>query len=265
MPPSYFDPCLPVLGRAPPKGPDWVHQLKLDGYRCLIAKIDQRVRLYSKNGIEWGDRLPGVMEAFAALPTDFILDGELCLCDDRGQPIFRALHAEMRRRRPDTSRMAYFAFDLLFDRDVDLRPLPLSERQQDLARFCNKGRKLVPCLLLVESFPGGEPLLEWCGNYGLEGIVSKRLSSRYSSGTCRDWRKTKTDGWREANQFRHKLFEGPRKQEPDPRVRELKRKREELARVVARLQDPDVRPGIINELRKYVAILERDIAELEQA
>jgi len=74
--PSFFDPCLPVLGRAPPKGPDWVHQLKMDGYRCLVGKVGQRVRLYSRNGTEWSDRLPGVAEAFAAVRTDFILDGE---------------------------------------------------------------------------------------------------------------------------------------------------------------------------------------------
>src|SRR5262245_21438845 len=189
MPPSYFDPCLPVLGRAPPKGPDWVHQPKWDGYRCLIAKIGQRVRLYSKNGTEWSERLPGLVEAFAALRTDFILDGELCLTDGRGRSDFRALHAGLPQRQPHTSRMAYFAFDLLFEHDVDLRALPLSERQRDLARLCNKARKEVPCLFLVESFPEGEPLLEWCEHYQLEGIVSKRLSSRYSSGTCRDWQK----------------------------------------------------------------------------
>src|SRR5262245_61590047 len=139
MRPSYFDPCLPVLGRTLPKGPDWVHQPKMDGYRCLVAKIGQRVRLYSKNGTEWSDQLPGLVEVFAALQTDFIVDGELCVCDDRGRPNFRALHAEMRQRRPDTSRMTYFAFDLLFDRDVDLRPLPLSERQRDLARLLRHG------------------------------------------------------------------------------------------------------------------------------
>jgi len=61
---------------------------------------------------------------------------------------------------------------------------------------------------------------------------------------------------------RHKLFEGPRKQEPDPRVRELKKKRDELARVVERLQDPDVSPGMVKELRKHVAILEAAIARL---
>jgi ATP-dependent DNA ligase len=90
-------------------------------------------------------------------------------------------------------------------------PLPLSGRQLDLARLCNKGRKAVPCLRLVENFPEGPPLLEWCAHYQLEGIVSKRLSSGYSSGTCRDWQKTKCEGWRDANQFRHKLFEGSKK------------------------------------------------------
>ena len=94
--------------------------------------------------------MPGLVEAFAALRTDFILEGELCFCDGRGRSDFRALHAEMRQRRPDTSRMAYFAFDLLFEHDVDLRQLALSERQRDLARLCNKARKVVPYLFLVE-------------------------------------------------------------------------------------------------------------------
>jgi ATP-dependent DNA ligase len=260
---SYFDPCLPVLGRTPPKGSDWVHQPKWDGYRFLIAKIGQRVRLYSKSGAEWSDRLPGLVEAFAGLRTDFILDGELCVCDARGRPNFRALHGEMRQRRPDTSQMAYFAFDLLFDRDVDLRPLPLSERQRDLARLCDKARKAMPCLILVESFPEGEPLLEWCEHYQLEGVVSKRLSSGYSSGICRDWQKTKCDGWREANQFRYKLFEGRKKPtELTEGDRALIWKRDELARALERLQDADLRHGTVRELRKHVAILEREIAEL---
>lgn len=262
--PSFFDPCLPVLGRIPPKGPDWVHQAKLDGYRFLIAKIGQRVRFYSKSGAEWSDRLPSLAEAFAALQTDFILDGELCLCDDRGRPDFRALHTEMRLRRPDTSQMAYFAFDLLFDRDVDLRPLPLSERQRDLTRLCDKARKAMPCLFLVESFPKGEPLLEWCEHYQLEGIVSKRLTSRYSSGTCRDWQKTKTEGWRKSNEFRHKLFEGCKKlTELTERDRALVRKREELARICERLRDADLGQAVARELRRHQAVLEREIAELE--
>src|SRR5262245_31791353 len=138
-------------------------------------------------------------------------------CDDRGRPDFRALHAAMRPWRPDVSRMAFFVFDMLFENGVDLRPLPLSKPHWDLTRSCSKARQAVPCLFLVEAFAEGEPLLEWCERYRLEGIVSKRLTSRYLSGPCRDWRKTKTDGWSEANQFRHKLFVSPRKRDPDPR------------------------------------------------
>ena len=82
--------------------------------------------------------------------------------------------------------MCYFAFDLLRERDVDLRPLSLSERQRDLARLCNKARKAVRCLRLVESFPEGPPLLEWCGHYQLEDIVG-RLAA-ISTARCRSQR-----------------------------------------------------------------------------
>jgi ATP-dependent DNA ligase len=113
--------------------------------------------------------LQGLAEAFAELPTrSVVLGGELCLCDIRGRPDFRALHAEMRQHRPD-----------------DLRSLSLSQRQKDLARLCGKGRETVPHLFLVEAFPEGEPLLEWCARYRLEGIMSKRRASGYGSGPNR--------------------------------------------------------------------------------
>src|SRR5262245_31047252 len=231
----------------------------------LSRKLASAFAFIQKSGAEWSDRLPDLAEAFAALPTDFILDGELCFCDGRGRSDFRALHAEMGQRRPDTSRMAYFAFDLLFEHDVDLRRLPLSERQRDLTRLCNKARKEVSHLFLVESFPEGEPLLEWCEHYQFEGIVSKRLSSRYSSGACRDWQKTKCNGGRGANQFRHKMFEGRKKpSELTERDRALVRKREELARVQERMLDPDLSQGPARELTKQRALLEREIAALEQ-
>src|SRR5262245_52458913 len=169
----------------------------------------------------------------------------------------------MRQRGPDTSRMAYFAFGLLFEHDVDLRPLALSERQRDLARLCNKGRKAVPCLRLVESFPEGPPLLEWCGHYQLEGIVSKRLSASYTSGLSRSWVKIKCDGWKVANQVRHKMFEGRKKPtELTERDRASVRKREELSRVRERLRDADLSRNTARELRWHVTILEREIAEL---
>lgn len=174
----FIYPCLPIPGEAPPKGAGWAHQPKWDGYRLLVAKDGDSIRLFSKGGTEWTDHLAGLAEAFLELPTlSAVLAGELCICDDRGRPNFKALHCEMRQDRPDVSRMAFFAFDILFQNNVDLRSLTFSERQRDLKRLCGHGH--VPCLYLVETFPEGGALLEWCSNYGLEGIVSKRRVSGY--------------------------------------------------------------------------------------
>jgi ATP-dependent DNA ligase len=141
----------------------------------------------------------------------------------------------------------------------------LSERQRDLVRLCNKSRKAVPCLRLIESFPEGPALLEWCSHYQLEGIVSKRLSAPYTSGLSRSWVKIKCDGWRVANQFRHRMFEGRKKlTEVTERNRALIRKREELALVRERLAGPDLSPDMARELTKQEGNLEREISELER-
>jgi len=158
------------------------------------------------------------------------------------------------------SRMTFFAFDILFQNEVDLRSLSFTERQRDLKRLY--GHRHVPCLYLVETSPKGGPLLEWCSNYGLEGIVSKQRQSGYISGPWRHWVKTKCPNWKRENAERHRLFEQPRKPTITERDRVLAKKREELARVLERLEAPDVSPGIARELRKVVAVPEAEIANL---
>jgi hypothetical protein len=116
----------------------------------------------------------------------------------------------------------------------------------------------------MEAFPEAEALLKWCARYQLEGIVSKRRAAGYASGTSRHWVKVKCEGWREANQHRHKGFEGPPKIEPGPREREFMKKHAELARVRERLLAPDMSPELARELRKHLTALEREIAELEE-
>ena len=129
------------------------------------------------------------------------------------------------------------AFDLLFQDGVGLRGLPLSERLRDLGRLLRKSR--VPTVKLVESFPIGSVLLDHCDRLGLDGIVSKRLASRYASGPSRSWVKTKCPQWRRANADRHKLFEKPAKVlGPSEREKALEQKRAELARVQAALARP---------------------------
>jgi len=90
-----------------------------------------------KSGAEYTDRLPGMAEAFAKLPTRAaILDGELCLIDPRGSAHFYRLMAQMRTSSPDESLLMFLAFDLLHQDGVDFRGLPLTERRRDLERLC---------------------------------------------------------------------------------------------------------------------------------
>jgi len=200
--PAFIPPQIPSSTKAPPTGADWIHGPKWDGYRFQVVKNGRDVRLYSRSGAEYTERLPRMAEWFANLPTRAaVLDGELCLIDDAGAANFRQLMAQMRTRAPDETQLMFFVFDLLHQDGVDLRQLPLSERKQDLHRLCRKSR--VPFMREMQSFP-----LEHCNMMGFEGVVSKRPAARYTSGPSRSWVKVKCEGWQAANRYRGKLFEG---------------------------------------------------------
>jgi ATP-dependent DNA ligase len=259
---AFIRPLSPSASVRPPKGDDWIHEPKWDGFRFQVIKDGAGVRLYSRHGADYSDRLPRMAEWFAHLSTrSAILDGELVLLDPRGAAHFYRLMREMRGSRPDETQLMFLAFDILHQDGVDLRGLPLSERKRDLDRLCRKSK--VPFLRQVENFPEGQVLFDHCNKFGFEGVVSKRQSSRYSSGPSRSWTKSKCPNWKRENGERHHLFEQPRKPTITERDRALAKKREELARVLERLEAPDVRPGIAKELRKQVAILEQEVADLE--
>ena len=150
-----------------------------------------------------------MVEAFGKLPAQSaILDGELVLIDPRGAAHFYRLMAQMRTSHPDESQLLFLTFDLLHQDGVDLRGLPLSERKRDLQRLCSKSR--VPFLKQVQTFPDGAVLLEHCNSFGFEGVVSKRLSSRYMSGPSRHYTKSKCPNWKRDNAERYRLFETPK-------------------------------------------------------
>ena len=207
---AFVRPLSPsAADRPPPKGDDWLHEPKWDGFRFQIIKDGASVRFYSRHGAEYTDRLPNMVEAFGNLRAQSaILDGELCLIDAGGAARFYALMAQMRTRRPDESQLMFMVFDLLRQDGVDLRGLPLSERKRDLHRLCAKAR--VPFMREVQSFPDGAVLLDHCNQFGFEGVVSKRLSSRYVSGPNRSWVKVKCPDWKRANVRRGELFERSR-------------------------------------------------------
>ena len=110
----------------------------------------------------------------------------------------------MRTSRPDESQLMFMAFDLLHQDGVDLRVLPLSERKRDLRRLCRKSRE--PFMREVQTFPNGTLLFDHCSKFGFEGVVSKRLASRYSSGPSRNWVKTKCPGWKRIDAERWRIL-----------------------------------------------------------
>jgi bifunctional non-homologous end joining protein LigD len=201
---AFIRPCSPIRATKPPAGEAWLHEPKLDGYRLQIVKEGRQVRLYSRNGHEWTERLATVTDALQGLACrSAVIDAELCFLTGTGAPNFAGLQLALRSRQHH--KLTVFAFDFLHRDGIDLRPLPLYQRKLRLARLV--ARSDVPCLHLVDAFHAGVKLLKTAERMLLEGIVSKRRNSVYRSGECRDWVKIKTESWRVANRERWRLFE----------------------------------------------------------
>jgi ATP-dependent DNA ligase len=183
---GFIPPCLPSRADRPPSGPGWVHEIKHDGFRMMIRRDVAGVRLLTRNGHDWTDRYPLIAEAAGALRVrSFLIDGEAVACDGDGMPVFDRL----RYRRQD-ARVFLFAFDLLELNGQDLRREPLEVRKATLASLL---RGSLPGLRLNEHLThDGESVFRHACKMGLEGIVSKRLGSRYRSGRSKDWLKFRT-------------------------------------------------------------------------
>jgi ATP-dependent DNA ligase len=122
--PGLVEPCIPTRALKPPVGPQWIHEIKHDGYRLTARKRDSRVRLFTRNGFDWTDRYPRISEAVAGLRTaSAAIDGEAVWCDGEGLAIFDKLHS-----RAYDAEVILYAFDLLELDGEDWRPRPLEER-----------------------------------------------------------------------------------------------------------------------------------------
>ncbi len=185
-PAGFIRPCLPTLATKVPTGPEWIHELKYDGYRIIARKEGEGVRLWTRNGLNWAVSFPRIMKAIRALPVErLVLDGEaVCLRDD-GHPDFHALRSKRGCR--DACLMT---FDLLGLDGSYLVSLPLHARRAQLAALID-GQ--VDALLFSGHVAGsqGEALFRHACAQGLEGIVSKKAESRYRSGPRPEWLKIK--------------------------------------------------------------------------
>ena len=131
MPKAPFEPCIPTRGTKVPAGPDWLHEIKYDGYRLIVQRDGKRVRLFTRNGHDWSGRYPLITEAaLRNKSSSFVVDGEAVLLGVDGVSDFDGLHS-----RKYDDEVQFYAFDMLVSDGEDIRRLPLSMRKTNLARL----------------------------------------------------------------------------------------------------------------------------------
>jgi DNA ligase D-like protein (predicted ligase) len=186
--PQFVPPQLSRPVETPPSGPQWVHEIKLDGFR-MAARIDHgSVQLLTRTGLDWTGKYPSAVAALTSLNVKTAyLDGELCGVDDAGLPSFAQTQAATDGERG--VRLVYYAFDLLHLSGWDASSLPLDKRKSLLEPLlANK-----PGLQFNGHVAGdGELILKHAGKLGLEGIVSKTIDAPYTPGNRGLWRKVKS-------------------------------------------------------------------------
>src|SRR5262245_48692218 len=128
-PSGFIEPCLPSRADQPPSGPDWIHEIKHDGYRLMVRRDQTGTRLLTRNGHDWAARYPLIVEAVDRLKVrSCLIDGEAVACDKNGLAVFERL-----RRKPTGKHVFLYAFDLLELDGEDLRREPLETRKATLA------------------------------------------------------------------------------------------------------------------------------------
>ncbi|WP_278983833.1 DNA ligase D [Sphingobium yanoikuyae] len=185
--PAFQPVQLATLVDHVPPGDRWLHELKYDGYRTLIAIGGGEGRAYTRSGLDWSDRFAGLIAQALKLEADSaLIDGEAVVTLPDGRTSFQALQAAL---KGDPDVIDYFAFDLLELNGEDLTRLPLIERKKKLAALIGDGDGRIRYSDHIVG--NGEKLLEsFCGA-GLEGVISKRSDARYSGSRSGSWVKTK--------------------------------------------------------------------------
>lgn len=190
--PATFQPLShPTLAARPPEGRDWIHEIKFDGYRFQMHVVGGSVTWFSRNGLDWSDRLAPLSKS-AALLEDCILDGEVCALNAQGEPDFSALRSNLNRK--SSGRLVYFVFDVLWRGTTDMRPFALSTRKKVLAQILEAaGEDVGVKIRYVDHFEGVAPaeLITAACRMRLEGIVSKKLGENYRAGRSAVWIKAK--------------------------------------------------------------------------
>jgi DNA ligase D-like protein (predicted ligase) len=160
-----------------PDSPQWLYELKLDGYRAIAFKRGGVVHLRSRNDNDFSGRYPGVVKGLAKMPDDTVIDGEVIAFDDDGRPSFNALQNYGSAPAP----VIYYVFDVMVLAGRDVMREPLEKRRELLEQKVLP--KLAEPVRYASSLDAGLPVLvQSVKEQGFEGLVAKRRNSVYEPG-----------------------------------------------------------------------------------
>ncbi len=193
--PSAIHPMLATSVEDPFDDPEWLFEIKWDGYRAVSFLQDGKVRLVSRNQNELTGEFPELHELSKLIKAkNAVLDGEVVALDEEGRASFSLMQQRtgIRKggRRVGARRelqIVYYIFDLLYLDGYDLRHVALEQRKQALAQIIAPG----DLVRYSDHFPHGLALFEVAKKKGLEGILAKKRLSHYEERRSREWLKIK--------------------------------------------------------------------------
>ena len=174
---KFIEPMLLLRTEKLPDGPQWLHELKLDGYRALAIKTGGKVLLRSRNDNDFNARYPGIAKALAAMPDNTVIDGEVVALDGDGRPSFNLLQNYGSAGAP----LHFFIFDVLVLKGKDVMGEPLVTRRKQLEKHVFP-TMLEPIRYSPVLEASLKDLIQSVKAQGLEGLVAKRRDSKYEPG-----------------------------------------------------------------------------------
>ncbi len=185
--PQAVRPMLATVVKEPFDHPDWIFEVKWDGYRAVAEIRDGAVSLYSRNGISFNKKFSPVAESLRKFRFDAVLDGEIVVLDDQGRSDFQKLQ---HYQDSGSGHLIYYVFDLLYFQGHDLTGLPLLRRKELLKKILPSSPKIRFSDHIAKE---GVLFYRVSKEKGLEGIIAKHSQSVYETGKrSRQWLKVKT-------------------------------------------------------------------------
>ncbi len=191
--PKFRAPQLATLVDEVPAGNGWMHEIKFDGYRAMIAAKAGEVHVFTRNGKDWTDKFGPLVEALAALDLpSCLIDGEIIAVDGKGNPDFSTLQSVLKRGHGSQGQddaLQFHAFDLIELGGQDLTALPNIERKERLEALL--GTAAPPVFVADHVIGAGEKLYKAMCAAGQEGIIAKKIDAPYAGRRSKTWVKVK--------------------------------------------------------------------------